>query len=79
MLCLNGFELYSRWVPLKNRQTRVLLDVCPIRYFARITFGKILVDNFIIGRKCDFLLFPEIVNRQNSGMSLSSWYTNIAY
>ena len=51
MLCLNGFELYSRWVPLKNRQTRVLLDVYPIRYFARITFGKILVDNFIIGAK----------------------------
>ena len=30
-----------------------VLDVCPfqIRYFARITCGKILVDNFIIGAK----------------------------
>ena len=62
---------------LLSRQTRVL-DVCPfqIRYFARITCWKILVDNFIIGAK---VWFPEIVNRQNSGMSLSSQYKNIVY
>ena len=32
MLCLSGFELYSRWVPLNilNRASRELRDLAPV-------------------------------------------------
>ena len=45
MLCLNGFELYSRWVPLVKLSEFLLLHLhnqctCDLSYIASILFAK---------------------------------------
>ena len=49
MLCLSGFELYSRWVPLKNS----MISVCNIDILTNLSYISEMVE-------CPFNCFVDM-------------------
>ena len=67
MLCLSGFELYSRWVPLNQLITNNIMESFSI---FRIAFSALISSLYFLQQRChsdqempEFFLKPLFLNK----------------